>query len=243
MINKVIVIPARYESKRLPGKPLIKLVGKEMLLRTYERCIKTSLKDYVYVATDSSRIYNFCKSNNIKVEMTSNQCLTGTDRIAEFSKIIKANHYINVQGDEPIIPVSDIQKVIDNCESVQILAGFSKIKSIEMFKSSSIPKMVFDKKYNLLYTSRSPIPGSKNIHNFDFGYKQVCVYSFSYESLRFIEKNPKKEKFEKIEDLELLRFIENNIEVKLIELSGEGIAVDTKEDVKNVTSILLNEKN
>lgn len=237
--NKVIVIPVRYNSTRLPGKPLIKIHGKEMLLRTYEKCIQTSIdKKNIYVATDDTRIIDFCEKKKINVVKTSENCLTGTDRIAEFSEKISADYYINVQGDEPIIPVEDIEKVINIKYEHYVLAGYSLIKEEKDYFSRSIPKMVFNHNYELIYTSRSPIPGNKN-SSFNESYKQVCVYSFSKESLSFIKNNDTKGVLESLEDLELLRFVENNKSVKLIELSGKGISVDTPDDLDRISKFLI----
>lgn len=238
--NKVIVIPVRYNSTRLPGKPLIKIHGKEMLLRTYEKCLQTSIsKESIYVATDDINIREFCLEGGINVVMTSDKCLTGTDRIAEFSEIVKADYYINVQGDEPIIPVDDIEKVIQYQDEHFVLAGYALIEDESEYHSRSIPKMVFNESDELVYTSRSPIPGDKN-SKFNKSYKQVCVYSFSRESLNFIKKNAKKGELESLEDLELLRFIEKKKNVKLIELSGRGISVDTQDDLIRINKLLTN---
>ena len=98
----VIIIPARYKSSRLMGKPLIKIKNIPMVIRTYRQCIKVVKPELVFVATDDVRIINLCLKENINVIKTSSKCLTGTDRVYEASKKINAKTYINIQGDEPI---------------------------------------------------------------------------------------------------------------------------------------------
>jgi len=113
----VTVIPARLASTRLPEKPLIDINGKSVLRRTHDQCVKAVDKEKIYVATDSEKIYSHCEDYGINVVMTSTECLTGTDRVAEFSKIIDADYYVNVQGDEPIINPEDIRTIIDVVKS------------------------------------------------------------------------------------------------------------------------------
>ena len=97
MSDFLLIIPARYSSRRLPGKPLINIKGIPMLIRTYNQCIKAVDKSKILVATDHKKIFKLCKKNNINTIMTSKKCLTGTDRIAEVAKKIKKSFYINVR--------------------------------------------------------------------------------------------------------------------------------------------------
>ena len=132
----LLVIPARYSSKRFPGKPLKKINGKEMISHVWEKCIRAVGEKNVLIATDSKKIYNFCNLNSYNTLMTSDKCLTGTDRLYEVSKKIKKNFYINVQGDEPLISVNDIKKfgnykcLTQKQPSDYCLDEFNKIKSI-----------------------------------------------------------------------------------------------------------------
>ena len=138
-----------------------------------------------------------------------------------------------MQGDEPVFPEKDlklfISKAIKNKKI--LLNGYCDIKNFEDFKSLSIPKVVIDEKENLLYMSRSAIPGNKK-NRFIKAWRQVCVYSFPREILLKITKNNKKSKLENIEDIEILRFIEKGMSVKMIKLSNKSLAVDTKKDLK-----------
>ena len=239
MHDFLLVIPARYKSKRLPGKPLINLKGIPMIVRTYNQCKKVVAPSKILVATDNKKIFNICKKNNINVMMTSNKCLTGTDRVAEVARKIKKKFYINVQGDEPICNPSDIKKIIRTARKYpnKVINGFTKIKNKNMFYSPHVPKVIFRKGGNLIYMSRAPIPSNKK-GSFIRGWRQVCIYSFPYKSLKIFSNLKKKTILERIEDLELNRFIEIGHEVKMIEMSNRSVAVDTKSDLKKVVKLI-----
>ena len=162
--NYIVVIPARYESTRLPGKPLVNIAGKALIQRVYEQCAKAVERNLIYVATDDDRIRSTCESFGAKVIMTSSQCLTGTDRVAEVAKKIKVDSYINVQGDEPIIKPNDIDKIYKYAKKNrnEVINGYAKIKNYSELKNPNIPKVVFDNKKNLMYISRHLIPFVKN---------------------------------------------------------------------------------
>jgi 3-deoxy-manno-octulosonate cytidylyltransferase (CMP-KDO synthetase) len=105
----VIIIPARFNSTRFPGKPLAKILGKSMILRVWEKCIKVISKNFVYVATDDKKIADHCQLHGINYLMTRKNCKTGTDRVIEVAKKIQSDLYLNVQGDEPLINIKDIK--------------------------------------------------------------------------------------------------------------------------------------
>ena len=189
----VVVIPARYKSKRLIGKPLININGIPMIVRTFNQCKKAVNPNYIYVATEDERVKKICKKNNIKVVMTSKKCLTGTDRVYEFSKKVKADVYINLQGDEPLFDPSDIKKIIKFVKKFpkDIITGYCKINSNEMFRSPHVPKVVFSENNDLLYASRAPIPLNKK-NKFINANRQVCIYSFPKKQLeKFFSKKKK----------------------------------------------------
>jgi 3-deoxy-manno-octulosonate cytidylyltransferase (CMP-KDO synthetase) len=239
MIDYLLVIPARYHSKRLPGKPLLDIKGLPMIVRTYNQCARAVPPSKIIVATDDKRIQTVCKKNNINTIMTSKKCLTGTDRIAEVSKKIKKDFYINVQGDEPICNPKDIKKIVEYSKKFpnQIVNGFTEIKDKEMFYSLNIPKVVFRNDKSLLYMSRSPIPLNKS-NSFIKAWRQICIYSFSYKSLKAYSSVKKKTLLESIEDLELNRFIELGYNVKMLKMSNKSISVDTRGDLLKVRKLL-----
>lgn len=239
MKNFLLVIPARYKSKRLNGKPLLKIKGIPMLIRTYNQCTKAVDPSNILVATDHKKIFNLCKNNNIKVLMTSKKCMTGTDRIAEVARKIKKKFYINVQGDEPLCNPKDIKKIIfyANKYPDKIINGYTEIKDKKMFNSQHIPKVIFKLNGDLIYMSRASIPSNKK-KSFIKAWRQVCIYSFPNKSLKAFSKLKKKTPLEHIEDLELNRFIEIGYTVKMIKMSDKSLAVDTPYDLKRVRKMI-----
>lgn len=229
----LVVIPARYKSKRLPGKPLIDIGGLPMIVRTYNQCKKVVSEDKIIVATDSVKIKKVCDQYNINSIITSNKCLTGTDRVAEVAKKIDCNFYINVQGDEPFFNPQDLKKLINEAinNPKQIINGYTEINDKKLFFNPSIPKLVFDKNRYLLYMSRGPIPSNKK-YNFEKGWRQICAYSFPKKMLNIFAKTKTKTPIESIEDIEILRFLEMGFKVKMIKMSNKSLAVDNEDDLK-----------
>ncbi|MEH6595066.1 MAG: 3-deoxy-manno-octulosonate cytidylyltransferase [Colwellia polaris] len=234
-----VVIPARFLSSRFPGKPLIDILGKPMIQHVWERCCLAVGQKKVYVATDSSEIEKVCIGFGAQVVMTSSECLTGTDRLAEANKQLKCDFLINVQGDEPLINPKDIKSVISQYEQMPntVINAMCPITSEEEFRSFTVPKVVASKTGNLFYMSRSAIPISKN-DVFSFGFKQVCIYAFSKAHLEFFSSQRMKTPIEKVEDIEILRFLENDITVKMIEVESSSVAVDVPSDVEKVIARL-----
>ena len=236
----LMVIPARYKSTRFPGKPLAKIKGIPMIKRTYMQCLKATHKSNIVVATEDIKIKEYCIKNDIPVLMTSKKCLTGTDRIAEIAKKTKFDFYINVQGDEPIFDPLDIKNLIKNMykNPHSVLTGFCKINEIKLFESKNIPKVIIGNNNELLYMSRKPIPNNglnKKLNIFPL--RQVCAYSFPRKLLL---KFPKKDKtyLEKLEDIEILRFLELGIPVKMVKMSSNSIAVDIPSDILRVERLI-----
>ena len=158
-----IIIPARYGSSRYKGKPLVKILNKEMVIRVADICAKAIKKRNVFVATDSKKISKVVEKYKYKSIMTSNKCLTGTDRVAEASKNINSKIFINVQGDEPTIDPKDIKKIINAKKKFphHVICGYDKVHRFENPSNRNLPKVVVNSKDELTYISRSLIPGSK----------------------------------------------------------------------------------
>ncbi|UAM96628.1 3-deoxy-manno-octulosonate cytidylyltransferase [Polaribacter litorisediminis] len=234
-MDYVIVIPARYASSRLPGKPLIDLNGQSVLERTYRQCQKAVQTEKIIVATDDQRIEAHCKAKGMQVMMTSKNCLTGTDRVAEVAEQIEADYYINVQGDEPLMNPQDIRDTIEATQKYQgdIINGYALITEESQFRSLSIPKLVFRPDGRLLYMSRSPIPGNK-CEEFKMAWRQICIYAFTKPALQAFVAENTKTPLEAEEDIEILRFLELGYEVRMIPLSKDSIAIDLPEDVERV---------
>ena len=240
------VIPARYKSKRLPGKPLKKILGVPMLSRTVSQCLKVIDKKDLFVLTDNQKISNFCKSININCFVINKKSLTGTDRVAHFANINKSKKYsnfINIQGDEPVFNPVDLKKIIKSTKRNPrlIYGGYCKIREKNDYINSSIPKVVVSKNEDLMYMSRAGIPSNKK-KKFIQGYRQVCIYSFPKKSLKIFLSFKKKSFLENLEDLELLRFVENGIKVKMLKLSDQSISVDLPRDIKKVEKFLKRKK-
>ena len=240
--RSVVVIPARYKSSRFPGKPLAKIYGKEMILWVCEVAEKSVGSENVYVATENEEIAHLVKNNGYQVVMTSDECLTGTDRVAEASKEIDADIFINIQGDEPLVSADDVNKVIEAKKDnpKHIINCMSKLHKDEDPSDVKIPKVVTDKDNDLLYASRGCIPMNKNgldpIIVGSEAYKQVCIYGFSKEQLdRF--HSGKKTSLESVEDIEIIRFLEKGMCVKMLELNTVSYAVDYPEDIKKIEEI------
>ena len=160
-MKKIIIIPARYGSSRYKGKPLVKILNREMILRVADICSDVVGRENLYVATDNNKISKLVRDNNYKVVMTSTRCLTGTDRVAEASKKINSKIYINVQGDEPTINPKDIKTIIKAKIKYPnyVICGYDKVHKFENPKSLNLPKVVINDKQELVYISRSLIPG------------------------------------------------------------------------------------
>lgn len=240
-MKTVIVIPARYHSSRFPGKPLAKLLGKAMILWVAELSAKAIGKENVYVATEDKRIVETVEKEGFRAIMTSDSALTGTDRLAEAVENIDADIYINVQGDEPILNPSDILKIRDKkIEHLDaVINGFCRISASEEPQSVNIPKVIMNEKNAMIYMSRVALPGYKEGKNAPHKYdKQVCIYAFTKEQLQKFKAFGRKSALEACEDIEILRFLELDIPIIMVETTGNSLAVDIVEDVAPVEQVL-----
>lgn len=239
----IAVIPARYRSSRFPGKPLVDICGKPMIWWVYQKCKKVKDFESVYVATDDQRIFDICKSLDMEVLMTSDLHRTGTDRIGEVAELIPADLVVNVQGDEPLLEPSTIQAAIEpfyKNPNLQISNLMTKIKNPVDVVNFTVPKVITNKDGIGIYLTRATAPYPKGRLDYAY-YKQVCVYGFRPEALRFFcdyGKKYGKAKIEAVEDIEILRFIENGYKVQYIEVESESIAVDTPKDLEKVRKIV-----
>ena len=231
-MNYIVVIPARYKSSRLEGKPLIDLNGIPMIIRTYRQCLKAVPSNLIYVATDHDLVKKTCSKEGVQVVMTSSNCLTGTDRVAEVSEKIYAETYVNVQGDEPLFNPDDLKLLLKEIKKYpnDIITGYCEIDNELMHKDIHVPKVVIRPDGRLLYASRAPIPSNK-LNTFQKGWRQVCAYAFPKAVLKIFSSVKKKTELEEIEDIEYLRFLELGLEVRTLRMSKKSLAVDTPEDV------------
>ena len=222
------------KSTRLPGKPLKIINNKPLIYWTWKNCSKAIAASKIFVATDSKKIIKVCNQYGIQSIMTSSSCLTGTDRVADAISKFSNKIIINLQGDEPYINYLDIKKFISFSikNKSSVTNAYTKLLNKKLFENKNIPKVILKKNNDLLYMSRSSIPGSKK-KQISFLYKQICMYGFPKKILiKLFGKNRKKTPLEKIEDIEILRFLENDIPVKMIKIGDNKLAIDTEFDLK-----------
>lgn len=240
-MRAVVLIPARYASSRYPGKPLVPLLGKPMILWVAELSAKAVGNENVYVATDDSKIADVVTAAGFNAVMTSDTCLTGTDRLAEAALQIKADMYINVQGDEPIINPDDIRQAIavKQQNMAAIVNGFCWISEQENPESVNIPKVITTESNNLIYMSRKALPGYKDEKCKPKRFKkQVCIYAFTADELAAFKAFGRKSELEFSEDIEILRFLELGKTIRMYETQPGSLAVDAPEDVAPVEAAL-----
>ena len=234
-----VIIPARYQSSRFEGKPLALIAGRPMIDRTWDRCAEAVGRDRVWVATDDDRIAAHTRAAGMQTVLTSPDHPTGTDRVAEAASLIAADVYVNVQGDEPLMPPSDITTVIAAWDPADapVVNGMCPIDDEAAYRSTSIPKVVAAPDGRLLYMSRGPIPHTKD-GEFVKAWRQVCVYGLSGEALTAFADAGGKTPMEEVEDIEIVRFLELGMTVRMVPLSSGSIAVDHPEDVARVEAAL-----
>jgi 3-deoxy-manno-octulosonate cytidylyltransferase (CMP-KDO synthetase) len=236
-MRQVIVIPARMSGTRLPNKPLIKILGKPMIQHVWERCIQIHAAEDIYVATEDSIIVDFCKSKNINCVNTG-PAETAIDRLKLFSDIIAADAYINVQGDEPIINPDDIAKILEYNRQYPERVVFGKTKATEEeFYDYSKAKVVCDLEGKLLYSSRAGIP-LNNKGKFVSAERAIWIYAFSKDALAIYFDSVNKTKLDKIEDNEIVRFLEVGVPVYCKDVVGNSWAVDELKDIQIVENVL-----
>lgn len=239
------VIPARYDSSRFPGKPLVTLLGKPLVIWVAELTAKALHKQNVFVATEDTSIAEVVESYGFQAILTSKKALTGTDRIWEVAQHVDADIYINVQGDEPLVNPDDILKILAVKKKFpnEVINGISLIHPDENHNNANLPKVVTTEGMRLVYMSRLPIPGSKSKKNKLKAYwKQVCIYAFNKRELKAFGEFGRKSFLESIEDIEILRFLELSIPVRMVETSGSSYAVDIPDDVAVVENALKKKK-
>lgn len=234
------IIPARFASTRLMGKPLAKIGGKPMIQRTYESAKKSKLLDKIVIAVDDDKVYKIVNEFCPDVKLTPKEIATGSDRIALVAEdYADAEIIVNIQGDEPFIPGKMIDEAIEPLlfdKKVEVSTLAKRIETVEELKSPSIPKVVFDYSNMALYFSRSPIPyireARTNLERITKGeiYKHIGLYVFRRDALfKFTSSLPTD--LERFEKLEQLRMLENGIPIKIVVTEFESLSVDTPEDL------------
>lgn len=234
----VVVIPARYHSTRLPGKPLLEIAGKSMIQRAWEGA-KQSSADAVIVATDDQRIYQAARDFGADVEMTSIDHSSGSDRVQEVVQKLGFSPdqiVVNVQGDEPLLPSELIDQVAINLKNTPP-AGIATLASVltkePEFNNPSVVKVVRDKNGFALYFSRSPIPQSLTFKSVDVGFKHIGIYAYRLGVLNRFVSYPIGD-LERVERLEQLRALENGIQIHVGIVEHDlPKGVDTQADLEH----------
>lgn len=232
LCNKTaIIIPARYGSKRLEGKPLLEVEGKPIIQWVVETAKSVSDVDYVIVATDDKKIYDACKKFGANVEMTSIEHKSGTDRIAEVVKKYPDIKYIvNLQGDEPMMPKDAIEKVISSLKTTNAdISTLIRPENDEAeLQNPNLVKCVISNDNYALYFSRSKIPYERNLISGDF-YAHLGIYGYTRDAL-FKMTDLEQTNLEKTESLEQLRALQNGLKIITNVVNIKPIGIDTMED-------------
>jgi len=240
------IIPARYASTRFPGKPLIDIQGKSMLQRVYEQAAKSTLLNYVVVATDDERIAAHVQDFGGNVVMTGTQHPSGTDRCWEALQqlTIDYNYVINIQGDEPFIEPAQIDELVAILldGSTELATQMIAIDNHAVLFDKGEVKIVLNTNNEALYFSRMAIPFIKNVDEKDWHkhhtyYRHVGMYAYRRDILEKITRLPVSA-LEEAESLEQLRWVENGFKVKCVITQYESHCIDTPEDVAKVLKLL-----
>ncbi len=233
------VIPARLKSTRLPEKPLQMIQGKYLVQRVYEQAKKARHLNEVIIACDHEKIALACRQSGAKVVLTSPKCSSGADRVAELARKIKADVFLNIQGDEPLIDPRTIDQVALLFRDQSVLMGTAVIplESKAEIQDPNLVKAVLDQKNDVLYFSRSPIPYQRNQVKDLILYKHLGLYGFRRGFLLKFSSWPQTI-LEKTESLEQLRALENGYKIKAVITKHDSIGVDTAKDLKKVCDII-----
>lgn len=249
----IAIIPARYASTRLPGKPLLPLAGKPLIMHVFERARSARLISHVIVATDDQRILEAVQTNGGEAMLTSSYHQSGTDRIAELARSLDFDIIVNVQGDEPLIDPSTIDAAIEPLledQTIQICTTSEPITSVEDVFNPTVVKVVTDAQGFALYFSRSPIPFVRTAPGLTleetlksdtrllaFYRKHSGLYAYRSDFLqRFAAMEPSS--LERLEALEQLRALENGYAIKVVKIAHRSTGVDTEQDYEKVKRLI-----
>ena len=250
----VAIIPARYGSTRFEGKPLADILGKPMIQWVYEGVCQSKLIDRVIVATDDQRILEAVEQFGGNGVMTSAAHATGSDRVAEVARKLRAEIIVNVQGDEPLLKGNIIDKAIKPLlkdPSLPLSTLMTRIEEVKDWLNPNVVKVVVSQKGFALYFSRSPIPFPRDLNVEKLlaasskgksplphrVFKHIGVYVYRRDFLLRYSKM-KHTPLEKLEKLEQLRALENGFSIKVTPVDYEPLSVDTPEDLEKVVSFL-----
>jgi len=240
MDRKIVgVIPARYKSSRFEGKPLADIHGKPMVWWVYQRAKQVKELSEVYVATESDRVADVCKSLDIPCVITADTHPTGTDRVAEVAQKIAADIYLIWMGDEPLVAPADVSRLLAEFSSEDDLwcgmLATSFHDPVDVVNTTTI-KLAVNDSNELLFMSRSAIPFPKEALAFSY-LKNIGSYAMTKDALDFFLRTPP-QNLERAEGIELLRLLENRKRVKTVLVESDSMSVDTPKDLERVAKLL-----
>ena len=243
-MNVVCIIPSRYASTRLPGKPLLDIAGKPMIQHVVERVRQARRSSRIIVATDDERIAEVVRSFGGEARMTSADHPTGTDRLAEVAETLpEMDLILNIQGDEPLIPpqaIDELIAVFDDCPELPMATLMTPMTETETNNPAAV-KVVVSLDGHALYFSRSLIPYPRNRGPERRCFKHIGVYAYRRDFLlRFAALPPSP--LEVTESLEQLRALENGYRIRVIETPFRSIGVDTLADLEEVRNLFRTAK-
>ena len=241
-MKKLAIIPARYESSRFPGKPLVDLMGKSMIQHVFERVNNASIFDEVIVATDDERIANHVESFGGNVMITADHHRSGTERCGEVVESYSDFEVVvNIQGDEPLVDPQQLSQLVDAFQdsSVKIATlGTPRIEEGELNDENRI-KVVSDYKGDALYFSRSKIPFERKENGYPY-LRHIGLYGFRSDTLNELINSPAT-KLEEVESLEQLRWLYYGYSIRVVETNIETPNIDVPEDVEHVLDVMKNQ--
>jgi len=233
-VNVIGIIPARYQSSRLPGKPLVDICGKPMIQWVYENAARSATLDDLVVATDDRRIVQAVEAFGGKSVMTSPDHTNGTDRAAEVARGLDVRVVVNIQGDEPFVHPGMIDEIVNPLladPSLPMCTSMHEVTDDADFANPGVVKTVVDLTGNALYFSRSliPYPRTRNGHHV---YEHIGLYAYTREFLLTYSRLPPTP-LERLESLEQLRALEHGYRIRVVETRQDYIplSVDTPEDL------------
>jgi 3-deoxy-manno-octulosonate cytidylyltransferase (CMP-KDO synthetase) len=239
-MKSVIVIPARYDSTRFPGKSLARIQGRPMIQWVWEAASRSRLTESVIIATDDDRIADTAAKFGADVVMTKKSHRSGTDRMAEVARKIPARLYINVQGDEPLLSataVDDLIRAMMENPRVPIGTLAHRLETEEEWRSPDVVKVVCNRHRAALYFSRSPLPFQRAFDHRAPLLRHIGIYAFRAPALAtFVSLKPSP--LELAEGLEQLRALEHGLAIQIIETKYRCLGVDTPADLARVEAIL-----
>lgn len=232
------VIPARYSSSRLPGKPLADIEGYPMVWWVYSRVKSIKEFEEAFVATDDGRIAKCCDNYGIPYVMTSVDCPNHIHRVWEVSNMIEADYYVSINGDEPLIEPDNIRVALPGIVHKEAYFGSVYRDLTDPAETMDLAnvKIVLDKNGDCMYQSRFPIPTPRGSLLFNYK-KAIGIECFNKPALDFFA-NTKMGVLEKIEDIDHLRFLENGVKIHYDRIESESLSVDTKNDLEKVREII-----